>query len=485
MCIIVEVVSLIGRMRGRNNSSRNCGTSPAKLRNWGRGTKIAGETAAAYAHMSHQSSEASLSYLNLPHKSQLLVLAICRFAEPVASTSIYPYLYYMIRSYDVAPERIPFIAGLVSASFNFGQFLTGVLWGQLSDKYGRKPMLLCGLIGTMITSLSFGFSTTLWMVILSRTASGLLNGNVGVLRTMVAELVREKEYQARAFTIMPMVFNIGSVIGPMIGGWLAEPSEKYGWTIWESYPYALPNVVATVFLAFSLAAGIFFLDETLELTEMKDSTQYVALRDEEDLQSIVERPGIPSLFNWQIMHPMIAYTIGCFHNTIFEQLFPVYLSTPRPVGLALSTNQVGFALTVVGLLSIIFQLLVFPPVVARIGTIKALRYCLLPSPITYSLIPILPKMQWYWLGILFLFSLQMIMRTFAFPSYNILITNSAPAHGLGITNGVSQAAASLARCTGPLIAGAVFGNVGGGMWFGVAGLGVIAVVQSWFVKEPP
>jgi MFS family permease len=96
--------------------------------------------------------------------------------------------------------------------------IVGLPWGQLSDFYGRKPIVLCGLLGTVAATLVFGFSTTYTQALIARIAAGLLNGNIGVLRTMVAEMVVEREHQARAFSVLPFVWNAGSILGPVIGG---------------------------------------------------------------------------------------------------------------------------------------------------------------------------------------------------------------------------------------------------------------------------
>jgi MFS family permease len=94
----------------------------------------------------------------------------------------------------------------------------GLPWGRLSDFYGRKPMIVCGLLGTVTATSVFGFSTSFTQAILARTGAGLLNGNVGVIRTMVAEMVVERAHQAKAFSVMPVVWSLGSILGPILGG---------------------------------------------------------------------------------------------------------------------------------------------------------------------------------------------------------------------------------------------------------------------------
>ena len=89
---------------------------------------------------------------------------------------------------------------------------------MLSDLYGRKPIVLCGILGTISATLAFGFSKSFLQALIARTVAGLLNGNVSVIRTMVADTVLERAHQARAFSGMPFVGNAGSILGPVLGG---------------------------------------------------------------------------------------------------------------------------------------------------------------------------------------------------------------------------------------------------------------------------
>lgn len=99
----------------------------------------------------------------------------------------------MVKSFDVPTKDIPFWVGIIGASFNAMAFATGIFWGRASDRFGRKPMIITGLLGTLLSTIVFGFSTNIWMAMTARCISGALNGNVGILRTMVAEIVTEKE----------------------------------------------------------------------------------------------------------------------------------------------------------------------------------------------------------------------------------------------------------------------------------------------------
>lgn len=92
--------------------------------------------------------------------------------------SIFPYAYYMILSFDITSntQKLALYVGLVTSAFAFAEFSSGVVWGRISDRVGRKPVLLCGLAGTALSMLVFGFATNLPVALLGRALGGLLNG---------------------------------------------------------------------------------------------------------------------------------------------------------------------------------------------------------------------------------------------------------------------------------------------------------------------
>jgi MFS family permease len=92
--------------------------------------------------------------------------------------SIFPYVYYMISSFNISSDdrQIAIYAGMVTSAFALAEFSTGVFWGRLSDRVGRKPILLIGLAGTGLSMLTFGFATRLEVALVARALGGLLNG---------------------------------------------------------------------------------------------------------------------------------------------------------------------------------------------------------------------------------------------------------------------------------------------------------------------
>ena len=92
--------------------------------------------------------------------------------------SIFPYVYFMVQDFNVTKDisQVSVYAGMVTSAFAFAEFSSGVAWGRLSDKIGRKPVLLTGLFGTALSMLIFGFAPSLPVALLARALGGLLNG---------------------------------------------------------------------------------------------------------------------------------------------------------------------------------------------------------------------------------------------------------------------------------------------------------------------
>lgn len=142
--------------------------------------------------------EPPVTWKSLPRKGQLAILTFARLSEPLTQTSLMAYLFYQLKSFDpTLPDSI--IAaqgGMVQAAFPAAQLVTAVLWGRAADTdwIGRKRVLLIGLFGTSLACLGFGFSKSFISAMVYRVLGGVLNGNIGVMRTMISEIVQEKKY---------------------------------------------------------------------------------------------------------------------------------------------------------------------------------------------------------------------------------------------------------------------------------------------------
>ncbi|KEF56670.1 uncharacterized protein A1O9_06859 [Exophiala aquamarina CBS 119918] len=468
--------------------------------------------------------------LQLP-KQQLLILAICRFAEPVAMTSVYPYIPEMIQSFNVSDDKVAKWAGLMSATFSLSQCLTGIAWGRASDKFGRKPIILTALTCTMLFSVGFGFSQSLVWAFVWRSLQGLSNGNVGIIRTAVAELVPQKELQPRAFSIMPLVWNIGSVFGPSLGGSLVRPVERYPGLFRKSkffteYPFALPNLLISVLFLIGIFAGILFLRETLEEKQARrdyglllgklltsscsrrrkrargwsdaaDESQPFLDGTTSELSSPVanrapplpkKNPGWAEVFSRQSNINLVVYTFLAMHSVAYDQLLPIFMHYPVQSrrdpqvhlpfnfagGFGIKSNQIGFLFTIYGIFGMLVQFFIFPPFARKYGVLNCLKACTLAFPLIYVATPFTALLgtDSSRQGVMMLLMLAKgFCGIFAFPCSTILLTNSAATLSvLGTLNGVATSISAIGRAAGPALAGATF----------TAGVNVGYVVISWW-----
>ncbi|KAF2277108.1 MFS general substrate transporter [Westerdykella ornata] len=477
--------------------------------------------------------------------------------------SIFPYVYYMVQSFKITESEgeISMYAGMVTSAFAFAECFSGYFWGRLSDRVGRKKVLLGGLFGTGLSMLLFGFATNLPMALIARALGGLLNGNIGVLSTTVAELVTVKEHQPRAFSIMPFVWCVGTIIGSSLGGLLANPADSWGsvfsGTIFEAYPYLLPNLVCTAIVVCGLTIGILFLEETHEdikyrrdrgrevgqwilrklwnqsyppLTEKAESFDEVLsmLRESppHDYDSACSSPtlcgartpieGLPeplekeldatfnvrSAFTKQICLIIVGVGILAFHTISLEQLIPILMSHPESTeapklpfrfqgGFGYSTQTIGTILAVQGALQMVAQLVLFPWISKRLGSLRTFWLTIALYPFLYLLAPylaLLPK-QFRIPGIILLLVWKVTAQSLSYPSLNIMLTNASPSKKvLGTLNGAYASSASVCRGFGPTVSGAIatLGDshgISGLAWWACAGIAMIAWIPGFFMEE--
>ncbi|TKA72580.1 hypothetical protein B0A55_07224 [Friedmanniomyces simplex] len=200
--------------------------------------------------------------------AQLALLALVRVAEPIALTSIFPYAWQLVLDFNVGDRaNASFYAGILISAFALAESLTGMYWGGLSDRVGRKPVLIMGGFGVVASLLIVGFAPSFWVALFGRFLGGALNGNIGVIQTMVGELVTNPKHEPKAYAIMPFVWSIGVILGPTIGGYFATPAKNFPSTfvdieLFRRFPYLLPNLICTALMVVSIIAGWLCLEET-------------------------------------------------------------------------------------------------------------------------------------------------------------------------------------------------------------------------------
>ncbi|PIM98531.1 hypothetical protein CDL12_28989 [Handroanthus impetiginosus] len=268
----------------------------------------------------------------------LFLVWIVTLAAALPISSLFPFLYFMIRDFGIAKreEDISYYAGYVGSSFMLGRALTSLLWGMVADMYGRKPVIIIGTVTVVIFNTLFGLSVNFWMAISTRFLLGSLCGMLGPMRAYAAEICR-KEHQALGMSVISTSWGIGLIIGPAVGGFLAQPAEKYPHifsreSLFGRFPYFLPCLVISIF-AFVTVILSYWLPETLHMHGEKNIGQDVkeaALESNMDepigsqktevsvLSSCVPQKSL--LKNWPLMSAIIVYCVFQLHDMAYSEV---------------------------------------------------------------------------------------------------------------------------------------------------------------------
>lgn len=329
----------------------------------------------------------------LPVK-QILLLCFARLVEPIAFFSIFPFINQMCaKNGNLEPADTGFYSGLIESLFSLTQMLVMIFWGRLADRYGRKPTLCISLFGVAFATALFGLAQTLWQMIIFRCVAGVFAGTIVTIRTMITEHSTAKT-QARAFSWFAFSGNIGIMIGPLIGGALADPAKQYrgafeGVRFFEEYPYALATLATGAIALIAAFITLFFVDETLPESMKKGKTSRDArsATPEADDQynttlSLLKAPGVaPVLYLYShIMVLAFSYTA----------IVPVFWYEPIVLGgFGFSSLYISIFMGLTGAAQAIWLLLIFPPLQHRFGTGGVLRACAYAYPFFLVICPAL------------------------------------------------------------------------------------------------
>lgn len=374
----------------------------------------------------------------LPTK-QLIVLAVIALAEQTALNSISPYLPEMTKAFpEVKEGQTGLYVGLIASSFALAQFTTNFFWGWLSDKIGRKPVIIMGTTLTMCCFVAFGFCRSLWQAILVQAMMGLVNGNSGVVSTCLGEIT-DRSNQSRAFTYLPVVYGIGGITGPIVGGLLVFYKNPLRKDSPNPFPYLLPNLFSALVLALDLVVCILFLEESLEeakdlpplgkrlenlfawMWQFTSSTRPTYVRrllgrhkshHSQDLGGIHEDyedenasdasgESAPNLFpttnseeltkkeilNRDTLLLLVTYFIFQLANISYNSLYPIFAEELPPTGRGLKPEAVGLSLSFAGAITIVFQVGIFGKLRGKLGNKVAYRVSLALFVVAFILMP--------------------------------------------------------------------------------------------------
>ncbi|KAK9686906.1 hypothetical protein K7432_014981 [Basidiobolus ranarum] len=415
-------------------------------------------------------------------KRQLFIICVARIGEPVSMTILFPFIYY-VRDFDFVRDEseIGYYAGYIASSFALAQVLTSIPWGMLSDRIGRRPVLLMGFFGTFLGTFLFGFSKSLTWAMVTRSICGLLNGNVGVIKCMIAEIT-DVTNQSVAFSLLPLMWGVGSIIGPTLGGLLSQPADQYPslfgqWEFFHTYPYFLPCFVSSLLSLFGLIVAYFYLEETLETKIKKDSpTETTPLLIEASVPLLTKNSepsstniGILDAFTSSTIPVIIGYMLLALQSITADEVIPIWAATSiAKGGLHFTTKQTGLFLSFCGFMIPPLQWFLYPRLHSIFGPQRLFRLSMLIIAPVYLLIPFISYIartsededntnQIVWVSLLTLLSLRISCNIFSFTNCNILVANSAPSKQvLGSLNGITQVGLSLVRAIGPTLGGSLW-----------------------------
>ncbi|PFH48541.1 hypothetical protein AMATHDRAFT_49464 [Amanita thiersii Skay4041] len=396
-------------------------------------------------------------------KLQIGILLLLQLCEPIASTSIYPYINKLVSELGITggdERKVGYYAGLLESLYFATEAVTVLQWSRASDHIGRKPILLFGLVGMTLSMLSFGLSRTYGGLMISRCLCGLLNGNIGVMKSVMGELT-DPSNRAEAFALIPVVWATGATLGPMMGGALARPHERFpsyfSSQFWKNYPYFLPCAVGAASIAVAFVIALLLFKETLPKNSQRRNSRNVTHEESKPV-------ALRQLLVYPVLISVSNYVIISFLDIAVLSLIPLFMAMPREIGGLGSTPAViGSVLGSYGFLLGLYQTVFFAKIVRRFGERRVFITSMSTFPIIFTLFPIMSMISknygttWVVWALLYSVLVLMAIMCMGFGCIFIYITASSPnKRSLGATNGLSQTSVSIARAVGPALATSMF-----------------------------
>ena len=339
--------------------------------------------------------------------------------------------------------------GLLVASYALMRLIFGPMWGSLSDRVGRKPVLMVGVFGYAITMFFFGLATQLWMLFLARIMSGLLSSATSPTTLAYISDSTSEEDRGGGMGILGAAVGLGTILGPGLGGWLSGDS------------LARPFFLAAALSLVAVALIYLLLPESLPpekrrsvtLSPSDFSVREVGVRKvrADDLRAVLTGP-IGGLL-------LLAFLVTCGVTT-FYGIFGLYVLERFGYG----PVEVGTMLMVMGLVSAVAQGALCGPLTRRRGELWVIRAGLGVGSISFLLIMLADSFSWLLATTGFFFMVTALLM----PALTALISKWTTMEQ-GITMGFSNSAMSLGRIAGPLWGGIAFDlNIRYPFWSGAA-----------------
>ncbi len=351
------------------------------------------------------------------HKREISILFFSLFLVMIGFGIIIPILPFFVTRLNGSATSL----GFLLASYSLMQFFFAPFWGRLSDRIGRRPVLLIGLSGYGITFILFGLSTQLWMLFSARILSGMISSaTLPTAMAYVSDITASKD-RAGGMGIMGAAMGLGMIFGPALGGWLGH------------YSFSLPFFVAGGLALLTLPFAWFFLQESLKEPDI------ITRRGRQLSFQVLKNPLFP-LFT-------VAFVVS-FSMAMFEATFALFAAARVGFG----PREMGLLFTIVGILSVIIQAGLIGRLVNRFGDATVITAGILISVIGFFLIMGAPNAAF----IIIFTGIFTAGNSLLRPSVSTLVTKTAGVDEQGSAVGTMQSFDSLGRILGPVTGGIVF-----------------------------
>ena len=366
-------------------------------------------------------------------KLTLAFVLLAMFLSTAGFTIIIPVLPFLVGKY-VAAGSIAFWTGAVLSIYGLCQFLSAAPLGALSDRIGRRPVLIISLIGSFIGYLITGFSGALWVLLLGRVVDGLTGGNISTIYAYIADSVQGKD-RGKYYGYLGAAGGVGFMIGPAIGG------------LAGSYSYTLPLFIAAGVTAINILFGLFVLPESLKKENKAKSFEWSHMNPFYQFASLVKMKDTRWLLFIGLLFfiPLIGYqgTISVYAKDILHF---------GPAG-------IGAVLFTVGVFDIVSQGFLTAKLIPIVGEKRLTEIGLAVTALGFCLLAGLVFMQANIISDIYLFiavSITIIGDGLFEPSYSGLLSNTVDNTKQGQIQGANQSMQSFSRVLGPLAAAGLY-----------------------------
>ena len=379
-------------------------------------------------------------------KPSVLVIFLTVFIDLIGFGIIVP----LIPSYSEHFGARGYVIGLIFASFSAMQFVSSPIWGRLSDKHGRRPILLISTAGAALSYVLFARSTALenhtaalWLMVVSRVFAGICGGNITVAQAYIADITPAAE-RSKKMGLIGMAFGLGFILGPFIGGISLRHLGNTG-----------PGWVAASLCAANFVLAWFILTES----HRPDSAAAAPRPHLDQWIHTLREPKVGAL--------VIVFFLATFCFSCFESTLPLLVGANFDLDFKAdptNASTIAYLFVYCGLIGALVQGGAIGRLVKRMGEPKLIAMSLVLTAISMALIPFLKgntQLTWKvlvehaglpWVGLLLVLALLSVGTSLTRPPLFGMLSNLTPSHEQGATIGVAQGAGSLARIAGPVFA---------------------------------